>query len=157
MNVVVDTLKRAGWAPTLVFAAHIWFCYGWIGYETFPRLDIPMHILGGAAIAFFLWTAIGAGVRSGILGRPSRLALVALAFTSTVSCTLFWEFAEFLADRYFGTNTQAGLGDTLLDMMLGLVGGAVLIAIASFRPRGMFRIVFLVCNVIPVVTPLIVS
>jgi len=136
MKILLDTLRRAGWAPTLVFAAHVWFCHGLNAYETFPRIDIPMHLLGGAAIAFFLWTAICAGVSSGILGRPNRLGIAALAFTSTVSCAVFWEFAEFLSDRYFGTHTQAGLEDTLLDMLFGVVGGAVFVGIASFRPKG---------------------
>ena len=136
MKVLIDTLRKAGWAPTLVFGAHVWFCRGWNVYETIPHLDILMHLLGGAAIAFFLWTAICTGIRSGILGRPNLLGIAALTFTSTVSCALYWEFAEFLSDRYFGTKTQAGLEDALLDMVFGLVGGAVFVGIASFRQKG---------------------
>ena len=82
------------------------------------------------------WCKGRAGIRSGTLGRPSNLALVTLTFTSTVACALFWEFAEFLSDRYFGTNSQVGLEDTLLDMLLGVVGGAVFVGIAWFRQGG---------------------
>ena len=135
MNVLTKSLKRAGWAPTLVFVAHVLFCRGLNAYQAFPKLDIPMHFLGGVAIAFFLWTAIRAGVSSGTLGQPNRLGIAALAFTSTVSCAVFWEFAEFLSDRHLGTNTQAGLQDTLLDMLIGVVGGAVFVGIASFRVK----------------------
>jgi len=136
MKDLVYSLRRAGWAPTLVFGAHVLLSCGFNAYKAFPPLDIPMHLLGGVAISFFLWTAYRAGIRSGTLGRPSNLALVTLTFTSTVACALFWEFAEFLSDRYFGTNSQAGLEDTLLDMLLGVVGGAVFVGISWFRQGG---------------------
>jgi hypothetical protein len=102
-------------------------------YEAFPPLDAPMHLVGGLAIAFLLWTAYTIGARSGTLGRPNSTAIAALTLTSTAACAVFWEFAEFLSDKYLGTNTQKGLEDTLLDLLLGLVGGAIFVAAAWFR------------------------
>jgi hypothetical protein len=129
-------LWRASWAPTLVFVAHVLSCYVFNGYGAFPSLDVPMHFLGGVAISFFLWTVFRACIRSGILGRPNGVALAVLTFSSTVSCAVLWEFAEFLSDRYLGTNSQVGLGDTLLDMLLGIIGGVVFVTIAWFRLEG---------------------
>ncbi len=92
-----------------------------------------MHILGGLAIAFFLWAAYSIAARTGTFGRPNSTVIAALTFTSTAACAVFWEFAEYLSDRYLGTNTQKGLEDTLLDLLLGLVGGAIFVAAAWFR------------------------
>ena len=133
MNTLVESLWRAGWAPALVFVAHMILWHGVGAYEAFPPLDTPMHLLGGLAIAFFLWTAYSIGARNGTLGRPNVTAIATLTLTSTAACAVFWEFAEYLSDRYLGTNTQKGLEDTLLDMLLGLVGGAIFVAAAWFR------------------------
>jgi hypothetical protein len=135
MNVLVESLRRAGWAPILVFVAHMILWHGADAYEAFPPLDTPMHLLGGLAIAFFLWMAYSIGARAGALGRPNGTAIAILTLTSTAACAVLWEFAEFLSDRYLGTNTQKGLEDTLLDLLLGLVGGAVFVAAAWFRRR----------------------
>jgi hypothetical protein len=133
MNALVESLWKAGWAPFLVFVAHMILWHGVGAYEAFPPLDAPMHLVGGLAIAFLLWTAYTIGARSGTLGRPNSTAIAALTLTSTAACAVFWEFAEFLSDKYLGTNTQKGLEDTLLDLLLGLVGGAIFVAAAWFR------------------------
>jgi hypothetical protein len=44
-----------------------------------------------------------------------------------------WELAEWVSDRYLGTNAQLWLGDTLLDMLLGLTGGLMFVAVAVRR------------------------
>ena len=133
MNALVESLWRAGWAPILVFAAHMILWHGVGAYAAFPPLDAPMHLLGGLAIAFFLWTAYSISARTGTFGRPNFNAIAALTSTSTAACALLWEFAEFLSDRYLGTNTQKGLEDTLLDILLGLVGGAIFVGVAWIR------------------------
>ena len=135
MNALVESLWKAGWAPILVFVAHLILWHGVGAYEAFPPLDVPMHLLGGLAIAFFLWTAYSISARSGTFGRPNSTAIAVLTLTSTAASTVLWEFAEYLSDRYLGTNTQKGLEDTLLDMLLGLVGGAIFVGVAWFRTR----------------------
>ena len=133
MNVLVESLWRAGWAPTIVFVAHMILWHGVGAYEALPLLDLPMHLLGGSAIAFFLWTTYSVISRSDTFGQPNTRAIAVLTLTSTATCALLWEFAEYLSDRYLGTNTQKGLEDTLLDMLLGIIGGAVFVGIAWFR------------------------
>jgi hypothetical protein len=92
-----------------------------------------MHLMGGLAIAFFLWTAYSIAARSGVFGQPNTSAIAVLTLTSAVASAVLWEFAEFLSDRYLGTNTQKGLEDTLLDLLLGLIGGAAFVGVAWFR------------------------
>jgi hypothetical protein len=135
MNAFVESLRRAGWAPALVFVFHMILWHGVGAYEAFPPLDTPMHLLGGLAIAFFFWTAYSICARTGAFGRPNSTAIVVLTLTSVVASAVFWEFAEYLSDRYLGTNTQKGLEDTLLDMLLGIVGGSVFAGVAWFCRR----------------------
>ena len=135
MNTVIESLRKAGWAPALVFAAHMILWHGVGAYEAFPPLDTPMHLLGGLAIAFFFWTTYSICARTGAFGQPNSTAIAVLTLTSAASSAVLWEFAEYLSDRYLGTNTQKGLEDTLLDMLLGLVGGAVFVGVALVRAR----------------------
>ena len=106
-----------------VFLLHALLSLGLDGYTRFPPLDLPMHFLGGVAIAyFFSWgfdllppCAIAAEWRTRL-----RLALVS-AWTATAAVS--WEFAEFTSDALFDTGSQKSLEDTLLDMALGIAGG----------------------------------
>ncbi len=47
-----------------------------------------------------------------------------------------WEFHEFLCDRYLGTHAQAGLTDTLGDILCGMARAlvVVLVRLANRRP-----------------------
>jgi hypothetical protein len=107
-------------------------------YRSYPPIDIPMHYLGGVAIAFFLsrcFAAVPADVVSG-RGRPIIEAICVVALT--ISVAVGWEFAEFFTDRFLGTHAQLGLEDTLLDLALGALGGAsyLLVALLVARARG---------------------
>ena len=119
MKALVESLWKAGWAPILVFVAHMILWQGVGAYEAFPPLDTPMHVLGGLAIASFFSAMYPLYARTGVFGQPNSTAIAVFTLTSTVASAVFWEFAEFLSDRYLGTNTQKGLEDTLLDMLLG--------------------------------------
>ena len=48
-------------------------------------------------------------------------------FFATGTTTVFWEFAEFINDHYFGGHSQAGLTDTMKDMLMGISGGTALL------------------------------
>ena len=133
MNTLVESLYKAGWAPFLVFVTHMILWHGVGAYKVFPPLDTPMHLVGGLAIAFFLWTVYSVSARSGALGRPNSTATAILTLTSTAACAVLWEFAEYLSDRHLGTNTQKGLEDTLLDLLLGFVGGAIFVGAVWLR------------------------
>lgn len=135
MNAFVESLRKAAWAPALVFVAHMILWHGVGAYEAFPPLDTPMHLLGGLAIAFFFWTAYSICARTGAFGQPNNTAIAVLTLTSAVASAVLWEFGEYLSDRYLGSNTQKGLEDTLLDMLLGIVGGAVFVGVAWFWRR----------------------
>jgi hypothetical protein len=128
--VIAELVRSAGWAPTLVFLLHVFISRVLKAYILFPPLDIPMHFVGGVAIAYF-WLRCCAAVPPDAIGARYRRALQALIVASlTVSSTVLWEFGEFISDRVFGTHAQLGLEDTLLDMALGFAGGLCYLAVA---------------------------
>lgn len=98
----------------------------------FPSLDIPMHFLGGIAIAYFFHHAAIAAPRFGLTRASDTVTHCVLVFALTCSSTVFWEFAEFVSDRFFGTHAQLGLEDSLGDMLMGSLGGSAFLAIYTF-------------------------
>ncbi len=132
---LVATAREGAWAPLFVFGAHILSSrvYGW--YGPYPDLDIPMHVAGGVAIAWFLHRAAVNAAHAGWLAPFHAVTHVLLVLGLVGSTTVLWEFAEYFSDRYLGTHAQGGLQDTLLDMALGLCGGIALVALISWRAR----------------------
>jgi hypothetical protein len=130
---LLTTLRRAAWAPILVFGLHV--ASSSLGlYGVWPPLDIPMHFLGGMAIAWFFGHAYLAAEELDLLGRPAAILYRVTVFALTGSTTVFWELVEFLSDRYAGTHAQKGLEDTLGDMLVGILGGLAVAVL--FAPRG---------------------
>lgn len=129
----VAALREAGWAPSLVFVLHVVASRGFGAYALFPPLDIPMHFFGGVAITFFIGRLYRAAERFGLIGQPARWLYFVVVPALAIGTTVFWEFAEFLSDRLFGTRAQLGLEDTLFDMFLGCLGSLVFLIVAAVR------------------------
>jgi len=120
---ILSTLRESAWAPLGVFGFYLAALF--IGlYDLVPPLDIPTHFMGGVAITYFFRSAIfQAQEFVGVIPLPIRSLL---AFTSTGTIAILWEFYENFLDYFFGTNHVHGLNDTLLDMFLGLFGALIL-------------------------------
>lgn len=129
----MTALLEAGWAPAAVFALHLLASRVFLLYSTFPPLDIGMHVLGGAAIAFLAWRASYLASNANAIGTLNRAGLVVIVIGLTCAAAVLWEFAEFLSDRYLGTHAQGSLDDTLSDMLFGILGGAAFAAVAGLR------------------------
>ena len=102
-------------------------------YEWYPWLDIPMHVLGGILIANSFSLAIMYFQQRKFISDLNVLTRSVFLFTLTATAAVIWEFGEFALDFFFSTRAQAGLEDTMLDMFLGLVGGAALILFLARR------------------------
>jgi hypothetical protein len=124
-NWVVATLQESGWAPLSVFGFYL-FGLVFHLFKLFPTLDIPTHFLGGVVITYFYRSAIGNSQR--IVGDIPLPIQILLAFTCTGTTIILWEFYENLFDFFLGTRMVRGLEDTILDMLLGLLGALVLSA-----------------------------
>ena len=125
-------LVVGGWAPLLVFSLHVLASQGLDAYRMFPPTDIPMHMAGGFAMAFFLSRVFRTLPRD--LVRRSRLVVLELVLVGalTTSAAVVWEFAEFSIDQVLGTNIQVSLANTMQDLALGIAGVGVFLA---FRAR----------------------
>jgi hypothetical protein len=123
INWVLVTLRESAWAPVGVICFYaIGLAFDW--YDLFPPLDIPSHLLGGAAITYFYRSAIKNS--QSIVGEISIPIQILLAFTSTGTTIILWEFYENALDFFLGTHMVRGLEDTMIDMFLGLLGALVL-------------------------------
>jgi len=119
---VVATLRDSAWAPLSVFLFYL-FGLALHLYDRFPPLDIPVHFMGGAAITYFFRGAIRN--LQNFLGELSALVQTIFAFTCTGTTIIFWELYENAFDFLLGTHMVRGLEDTIVDMVLGLLGALV--------------------------------
>jgi hypothetical protein len=122
VNWIFRTFREAAWAPLGVICIYaIGLAFGL--YDLFPPLDIPTHLLGGVAITYLYRSAI---MNSQIIvGDIPTLIQTLLAFTSTGTTIIFWEFYENALDFFLGTHNVRGLTDTIIDMLVGLIGALV--------------------------------
>jgi hypothetical protein len=134
-KVVRRLLRRSGWAPISVVLFHAAVAIGLDAYTRFPPLDIPMHFVGGVAIAYFFsgcFTALPDGF---IEPKHRRWAEFVVVAALTTTAAVVWEFAEFLADAFLAAGSQRGLDDTMLDMAMGMLGGVAWLGVAAIIGR----------------------
>ncbi len=113
-----------------MFALHLVFSRILRLYGPFPHLDVPVHVAGGVAMAYFLARCFAA-VPEDVVTRRARASVAAGAvLLGTSTAAVFWEFYEWICDHTFHSRMQGGLADTLLDLALGISGAAVFVAFA---------------------------
>jgi len=103
-------------------------------YDLFPPLDIPMHIAGGFAIAYFFSGSLRALEEYKLLHPLEHLLEDILVFTLTCTAAIFWEFLEYISDHWIKTHAQPGLEDTLLDLLMGIAGVVLYIITQKIQP-----------------------
>ena len=110
--------------PILVFLAHL-IAVTWLDlYRLFPKVDIPFHFIGGFSIAFAT-TKLMAYLESEKVTPPlNRVILLVLLLSLTATATVYWEFMEFVSDRWLHTHLQPSLANTMQDQFVGVLGGS---------------------------------
>lgn len=116
---------RALFPAVGVLALHVVLSKAVGAYAVFPWLDVPMHAAGGAAIVVGGRGVLREVVAAGLASRPEPWLERVLLLALTALAAVVWEFAEWTGDRLGWTAAQAGLDDTMLDLLMGLVGGAI--------------------------------
>ncbi|MCX7420893.1 MAG: hypothetical protein NT013_15320 [Planctomycetia bacterium] len=125
----VASLQATAWAPIVVFCFHLFAMLVLDIYARVPDFDIPMHFVGGVAIAYFFGGCYRTALAFEFLGQPGKAVYAVVVLGMTALAAVVWEFAEFIADQTLGTYTQPGLPDTLLDLLMGLLGGIVFLVL----------------------------
>lgn len=124
---IVQSVRAAGWAPVVVVLAHLSISRGTRGYAEIPSLDIWVHFLGGVAIGYFFYCAVRNESGARVLGQLTEAGEALLAWALAGTSTVAWECAEWTTDRLGFTSAQAGLPDTMLDMVMGGAGATLVI------------------------------
>ena len=125
------TLRTAAWAPILVVAAYA-TTLGVLGPAAPPWLDSIAHAAGGVAMTYFGLAAMD-HLQECIGKTPLAARLVAAVGIAAVAA-IAWELLEFLVDLTARTRLAPSIGDTLLDLALGLAGAlAFALAVAVNR------------------------
>ena len=123
--------RTGGWAPIAVLALHLFLSRVLHAYRFWHDADILEHFAGGMAIAFFVSTLFRALPRKDAQRSRTVLLELVLMFSLTATAAVFWEFAEFIFDRMFGTNVQVSLANTMQDQAMGIMGALFLIAVRA--------------------------
>lgn len=123
LDLVSTLVRKAAWAPLGVLVLHHLLAARY-GHE--PTVDPWMHFLGGAAIAYVAWVAVG--LAEPLLGvpRPAGRALLALSLAANVA--LAWEMSEFAKRLLYGGELSTGLANTMRDLVCGIAGAALVLA-----------------------------
>jgi hypothetical protein len=136
LSAVAEIARRVAWFPLAVFLMHELSAHVFDFYKRWPPIDIPLHLVGGFATAFFCSGAIDILHRHGLISAGDRLVRRVLIFALVCTAAVFWEFVEWTTDHTIGTFCQVGLDDTMLDMFCGIMGGSAFILLSFLRGSG---------------------
>ena len=97
----------------------------WMGvYLRYPWIDIPMHFLGGAAVAYSFVLIFKFAEKKNWMRINNRLVFVFIILSSVALIAVLWEFYEYIIIHLLKMiNVEQNLKDTILDLFMGLCGG----------------------------------
>ena len=107
---------RAAWAPLTVLTVSLVAAGQFDLYRRVQWLDIPMHFVGGIALAYF-FRAFGFRRR--------------ICFALAVAGAVAWEWSEALADAWLGAQLTHGTADLLRDLLFSALGAACYVAVSA--------------------------
>jgi hypothetical protein len=131
----INALGKASAGPLLVFGIHLLALHVFATYYFFPNFDIPMHFLGGLAIAFFFDRALTSASLLRIIEPCHVVHRRILVFCGTCIVAISWEYSEILKYLSFWIQEPAGLEDSLEDLFFG-ASGAIFCILNSQFPVG---------------------
>ena len=130
-NLFWKLFRAGGWFPLTVYIVNLFLKYVVDIYRYWGRADLPIHIVGGFSIAYFI---------SGIYrliphetARRHRMVLLELILMGSLTATvaLFWEFGEYAIDVIWEASLQDSLRNTMLDLGTSLIGAFFMIVIRA--------------------------
>lgn len=98
-------------------------------YQSVGFYDIFIHFLSGVLLAEGGFILAGAVLKKRNLPDDLWVKLLTAFFFSS-ACAAFWEVYEFTADRLANANMQGDNGNTMGDIIAGVLGAAIYFAAA---------------------------
>lgn len=89
-----------------------------------PYYDKLTHLVSSATVALLAFFLAVLAEHRGDL-RLTRTAIIIFILVSTLAAGAIWEIYEFVADQVFGTDLQHGNADTMMDLIVDLIGAAI--------------------------------
>ncbi|ANM31113.1 hypothetical protein ABI59_18335 [Acidobacteria bacterium Mor1] len=132
-----DLALKAIWAPLLVFSVHMVLWQGTDLYDRIPHVDIPLHLFGGLAIAYFFAGCLNLGAERGWVDQAAGMVRGLLLVGLSCVAGVLWEYGEMTVFKAIGADLQVSIADTLVDILVGTAGGA-LFALAEWIWRQAF-------------------
>jgi hypothetical protein len=121
--------------PMVVFLVHL-AAKGMGLYERFPNIDMPFHYMGGLSIAYTASRILLYLELEKITRTRNQVIFLVLLLSLTATATVWWEFAEFISDRFLHTSLQPSIANTMQDQFLGILGGGTWAVILLKRGLG---------------------
>ena len=133
MKKIQEKIIFAFFPPFLLYLFQYLAQAFWAIYFRYPNFDIPMHFLGGVAMAITAVSLlkIAEDEKWLIIKKKSVSLLFVVAFV--VFIAVLWEFHEFLSDQLLASNMQPSNFDTMKDLFLGMLGAGVMGIFLLFR------------------------
>jgi hypothetical protein len=133
---LMDVMKNA--ARSLIPPAAVLFTH-LFRYEIWPQLtalDVVAHFLGGFSIAWMGMILIsGLRKRRDIPAETPHWFTDYAVFGTVLIAGVFWEFMEWGSDTFLASTTQFTIPETMNDLLMDTLGGALFIFIYAVRRR----------------------
>jgi len=103
-----------------------------------PYYDKLAHLISSATVALIAFFIAALAEHRGEVRLTVTIAVIFIVST-TLAAGALWEIYEFVADEVFATNLQHGNTDTMVDLIIDLVGAVIVagfVAIALSREEG---------------------
>lgn len=117
--------------PVAVVLGHAILSRGFDAYDRIAWIDIPVHMLGGAAIGYFFSAVLLGLDRMGLIRASDAMIHALLVLGLVALAAIGWEFLEFIYDRLLGTNVQRSVSNVMRDQFTGLAGGFCLVLVRT--------------------------
>lgn len=111
--------------PAFVWLFNIFITRGFHAYDVFPWIDIPMHFLGGFAVGYMFVLFLRFFDEENLMKIRSKAIFVLIVVSLTLLVAILWEFHEYILVHFFNFNWVVGYEDTLLDLLMGMLGSFV--------------------------------
>lgn len=94
-------------------------------YSTIWWWNVLFHFLGGVSMAISGFFILKLAKRNNKIQTSSSVVDALLIVIFVMSVAVFWEFYEFLSDKYLYTHSQASNFDTMKDLFMGTLGALI--------------------------------
>jgi hypothetical protein len=109
--------------PVMVLIIYIVLAFGFDIYTIFPWFDIPFHAAGGLSIGWAGVLLINELEKRKLVGHINKWVIVLFSLSLVALIAILWELHEFIFQLYFPPEIPMTLDDTMLDFVMGLLGG----------------------------------